>query len=125
MAAILRFFITAFFGAFSYALPELIRRVLGFIGIGVLTYSGMNFLEGKLVDLFQAQLVGLPIMVLQFLGLFRVDDAFSMIMSAWAIRKVADGWSSGSKSILNFRRNGSAPTDPWSGGGPPKTGGWF
>lgn len=121
----LKWFITAFFGALSFSIPELIRRIFGFVGIGYVTYTGMNLLESQLILLFQSQLVGLPAAVLQFLGIMHIDDAFSMIMSAWAIRKIFEGWSSGSRSAFTYRNNGSAETNPWSGGGPPKTGGWF
>ncbi|MGZ3999611.1 MAG: DUF2523 domain-containing protein [Mucilaginibacter sp.] len=126
MIAALRWLVSALLSGLAYSIPELIRRVIGFLGIALVTTVGINRVEQALIDKFTSQLAGLPLITAQFLGMLHIDDAFSMLISAYALRRIMDGVSSaGSKSGYTYRRNGSAESNPWSSGGPPKTGGWF
>lgn len=126
MIQLVHWFLLLFFGSLSYSIPELVRRVFAFIGVSMVTISGVNFIESLLVTKFTGLLSDLPYSVMQILGLMHIDDAFSMIISAFAIKRVLSGWdSSGKKSKLTIGKDGVSDTpDPWSGG-PPKTGGYF
>lgn len=105
-----------FFAAFSLSIPELIRRVLSFLGVGLITVTGINYAEQLLIDKFVSQLSGLPMVTLQFLGMFRIDDAFSLIVSAFAVKKLMTGWSStggGRRQTYTYNKGGT-DADPWS-----------
>lgn len=121
MVVVLKWFISAFFGALTFALPELLRRIFGFLGLGLITMTGVNYVENLLVDKFKAQLIGLPLTVIDFLGMFRIDDAFSLLISAYAIKRLMDGWNNGSMSKYGRNTTGTSG-DPWSS---PRSGGWF
>ncbi len=121
MGSALKWVISAFFGALNFALPEILRRLFAFLGVGLTTYTGLNYVEQLLIDEFKVQLAGLPITIIDFLGMFRIDDAFSLLISAWVVRRVMDGWQSGSRSIFSRNTTGTS-TDPWSA---PRSGGWF
>jgi len=126
MIAALKWLVQALLAGFAASIPELLRRILGFLGIALITTVGLNKAEQVLIDKFTAELAGLPLATSQFLGMMHIDDAFSLLISAYAARRLLEGISAaGSRSGYTYRRNGSAETDPWSSGGPPKTGGWF
>jgi hypothetical protein len=121
MAVLLRFVLQFLFGAFTFALPEILKRVLTFLGIGALTLTGLNYVESQLIQMFTAQLNGLPGTVIKIVGMLRIDDAFSLMISAFVLRQYFDGWTNGSKSIFTRNTTGTS-SDPWSA---PRTGGWF
>lgn len=110
MAQLIKWAILALFSALSSFLPSLIGRILGFLGLATVTMTGMKYVENLLVTQFKSQLVGLPSTVFNFLGILHIDDAFTMVLSAWAIRRLIDGWdSSGSKTSYTTKAPKSMP----------------
>jgi len=102
-----------FFGALQLALPEIIKRIALYLGFSLATITGLNYIETQLIQKFQDQLVGVPLLALQFVGMMNVDKALTLMLSAFAFRKLMDGWSAtGTRSTWTSK-------DPWNGPGGP------
>lgn len=78
----------------SWALP-IVRTVLVGLGIGYVTYQGMDILLGQVQAHFFGLLGGLPSTMLQILGLGGIDKCCNILFSAFAARLVLDGVSGG------------------------------
>ena len=78
-------FLPALIGALAGAMGSLIGRAVIALGIGYVTYKGLDVMIGALRDNVVAQVSGLSGQALQFVSFLYVDKALSMIMSAVVI----------------------------------------
>lgn len=78
----------------TWALP-IVRSVLIGLGVGFVTYQGLDVLLGQLRGHVFDLLGSLPLSMLQILGLGGIDKALNIIFSAFAARLVLDGVTSG------------------------------
>lgn len=86
MGGIIKVLVQALFGGAALALPEIIKRILVSLGIGAVTYIGMEALLDNLSDLVTTQFQGLPSQAAIVLGLMEADRFCTNILAALAIR---------------------------------------
>lgn len=69
----------------------LIWMALKAIGIGFVTYTGMNFLMDNAINMFYQRIGEMPQAMVQIFGILDIDVAFNIIVSAFAIRAAMNG----------------------------------
>lgn len=79
-------FIAALIGGFIAAINSIIGKILLYLGIGIIAYSGMNALFNTAKSYITGGLSSAGGQIAGFLGFMQVDVAFSMILSAISIR---------------------------------------
>lgn len=87
----------------SAALVPLAKKLLAALGIGAVTYIGMNAIVDQAKQHVMTSLQGMPADVVQLIGLTRMDVAVNIIFAAIATRMTLAGvnkLSGGSKSGL-------------------------
>lgn len=72
---------------------SLVLKTLTVLGVGAVTYVGVNFVIGELKDYVLANFVTAPVLVQHILGLLKVDVAINIIFSAVAMRLTLAGVS--------------------------------
>lgn len=75
--------------------PTLVGKVLISLGIGVVTYAGIDTTLTWLKSSAVTALMGLPPQVVGMLSLMRVGSCISMVFSAILIKFTMDGLTSG------------------------------
>lgn len=76
-------------------MPSLIGQALIALGIGVVTYTGVDFALGWLKSGAVSALGGLPAEVVGMLALMKVGSCISMVFSAITVRAGMNGLNSG------------------------------
>ncbi|PAT41396.1 cobalt ABC transporter permease [Vandammella animalimorsus] len=98
--------IAAFIGAIARALPSLIYRVMAALGLGLITYQGMNVLLNH-VKQFAGSAFGAlgayPFMS-ELAGFFMLDKHVSIVLSAISVKLVLMGWDRVSGSVTRLGR---------------------
>lgn len=91
-------FLAALLGGLYSALGSMVGKVLVSLGIGYVTYSGVNVA----LDFFKAQTfariesaASVVPNLLYFAGVFQVGTCFNILFSAWTARLVIQGVTSG------------------------------
>lgn len=87
-------FIAMIGGMLIQIVGSLAGRVMVALGIGVVTYTGINASLEALKSQAIASLFALPPQILSMLGIMKVGVAISIIMSATAARLVLNGLTS-------------------------------
>lgn len=76
-------------GAFlSTIIVPLIWRAVAAIGLGFVTYTGIDLMLDELKIMVQGQFAGLPSLALQAIGMIKLDVGFTIILSSLLIRAV-------------------------------------
>lgn len=88
-------FIAALWGALLPMLGSMVGRVLVSLGIGYVTYTGVDTLLTWVKNAFLAGLSGIPGAAVQMAGVMKVGVCASMILSAVTMRLVMNGLASG------------------------------
>lgn len=83
-------------GFLAQAATALVGRVLIALGIGFVTFTGVNVLLNQLRDLFLSYVSGLPAWAVSILALCKIGACFSMILSTVAIKATISGVTGGS-----------------------------
>jgi len=86
--------IAALWGALLSLVGTLVGRVLVSLGIGYVTYSGINASIAWAKAAFLAGLTGLPAAAVGLAGVMQVGTCVSMLLSAVTARMVLAGMSS-------------------------------
>lgn len=86
MGGIIKTLVTALLGGTMVSLPEIVKRVLISLGIGVATFTGMTSLLGVVKAQAFQSLSSMPSSVVNIIGILNIDTAFSIVMSAYAIK---------------------------------------
>jgi hypothetical protein len=89
-------FIASLIGGLVQAAGTLVGRVLLSLGIGYLTYTGVDASLAWVRDQVVAASGGLPGQTLAVLGALRAGSGLSVVFSALAARLVLSGLTSGS-----------------------------
>lgn len=81
----------ALIAALITSLVPLVKMVLKALGIGLVSYVGINFILGQITDVIINNALSLPVSVQQILGLLKFDVALNIILSAVATRLTLRG----------------------------------
>lgn len=65
--------------------PELLKKIFVFLGIGLASYAGSDFLIGKLTAFLQQSLNSVPADILVILKLCKFDKGLAILISALTI----------------------------------------
>lgn len=87
-------FLAALLGGLVQAAGSIVGRVLIALGIGYVSYTGINALLTWIKSQVVAYLTGAPATVVAIMGLLKVDVALSIVFSALAARLVLQGLTS-------------------------------
>lgn len=85
------FIASAIIGALATTMGSLVGRVLLALGIGFVTYKGVDTAAGFLLDQIKSGFSQMPVDVLNFLAWTWIDKAIGMIFSAWAASMALQG----------------------------------
>ncbi|OBU86844.1 DUF2523 domain-containing protein [Chromobacterium subtsugae] len=78
-------------GVVNALLYSVIARIITALGIGAISFLGANAILSKVKSAIQSVATGLPADALNILGMSGLGIAFSIILSAFAIRMTLDG----------------------------------
>ena len=70
---------------------RLVTTAMRYIGVGAVTYVGVNFVVGELKDYILANFVAAPPLVQNILGLLKVDIAINIVLAAVTTRLILAG----------------------------------
>ncbi|MCX7206986.1 MAG: DUF2523 family protein [Proteobacteria bacterium] len=88
--------IAALIGGLVSAAATFAGRALIGLGVGVVTYTGFKMVLEKLQSDVISSFQGLPVAVIEVLGLLEVDTCVSILFSAYLGKMVVSGLTSGS-----------------------------
>lgn len=71
-------------GILYAVLGSVISRIILSSGVSIVSFYGLNFLLSSVFDSAKGSLLGMPMLVLQMLGLMDVDIFLNLIFSAYA-----------------------------------------
>lgn len=77
--------------AMGEVLKPLLKRIVMFLGFTAVTYVGVGALMESVKDQFIAAYSGIGADVLVYLSLAKVDQALSILLSAWAAKLTIKG----------------------------------
>lgn len=95
--------IAALWGGLIQVLGTLVGRILVSLGVGYLTYTGIDTSIGWAKAQFLSSLSGLPASALQIMGLLKVGICVSMLLSAVTMRMVLKGMQGGSIKRMTLK----------------------
>lgn len=81
----------ALISALVASLVPLAKMVLKALGVGVVSYVGINLVLTEATDVIMVNMLGLPVEIQQILGLLKVDVAINIILSAIATKLTLNG----------------------------------
>lgn len=81
----------ALIAALITSLVPLVKMVLKALGIGLVSYVGINFILTQITDVIINNALSLPVSVQQILGLMKFDVAVNIILSAVTTRLTLRG----------------------------------
>jgi hypothetical protein len=99
--------ILAWLAALVPIVKPLVIRVLTSLGLGVATYSGIALLLDQLRDLVVANINASGATILQYIAVFNVDRAITIIFSACTVRLV----------FMGMNASGAMTRMTWGNGG--------
>lgn len=88
-------FIAALLGGLATAMGSMVGRVLIALGIGYVTYSGLNVLLDWIQSQIFSHLMGINSQVLGIIGVLQVGTSVNIIFSAIAARFIVGGITNG------------------------------
>jgi predicted membrane-bound spermidine synthase len=86
MGALIKTLVTALIGGTMVSLPTIIRRVLISLGFGVAVFTGSSALMAHIKSMAFGSVQGMPSLAANIAGILNIDVAFSIVMSAYAIK---------------------------------------
>lgn len=92
----------AIIGALASAMGSLIGRLLLALGIGFVSYTGVDTLVANLTSAIQGNLSGIPGSLWSWLGILKVQTSISILTSAFSTR-VAMSALSGTVKRMVFK----------------------
>jgi len=81
----------AFISVLVTALIPLVKMVLKALGVGIVSYVGINLVLTEATDVIMVNILGLPVEVQQILGLLKLDVAVNIILSAITTKLTLNG----------------------------------
>lgn len=86
MGGIIKLLIQGMLGGVAITLPTLIRRLMISVGIGLVVFSGFDVLLTHIKSMAFSHLASVGGIASQIIGLLNIDVAFSIVLSAYAIK---------------------------------------
>ncbi len=83
------------------SIRHLVIKTISSLGIGVMSYQGLNILLGMITDQVMQNFNSLPVSVLSIMGLGGLDHFINIVLSAYSARFAM-------ASIKKFRMMGAA-----------------
>ena len=71
----------------------IVYQVVASLGVGFVTYTGINYLIDELLQLAQNELSGLDPAMFQIVSMLRLDDAIALLVSAVSVKFTLIGMS--------------------------------
>lgn len=90
---------TAIFAFLSTAVGPLVKQVLKALGIGMVSYVGLQLMVNQVKQYVTSSFAGLPSDVVSILGLAKIDVAVNIMLAAVITRAVVAGMDRASGSI--------------------------
>lgn len=88
----------------SVIIIPLVVKVLIALGVGFVTFTGLNLLLDEAYNLIVAQISSLPTEPLSMLAIMKVDVYITMVFSAYSARMALAGLTAaGTLSKINFK----------------------
>lgn len=81
----------AFISVLVTALIPLVKMVLKALGIGVVSYIGINLVLSEAIDVIMLNVLSLPLETQQILGLLKFDVALNILLSAYTTKLTLSG----------------------------------
>ena len=78
----------------------ILSRVLMGLGMGFVSYTGIDLASTQIHDLFMANAGALPASAAQWLGILKIGTCLNILLSAMAIKAALAGMSSGAVKKL-------------------------
>lgn len=82
-------------GLLATVLPDLVARVLAAVGIGFVSYVGVDLVFSGIRTAFTLQAGTLSAAAIGLLGIYKIGTCFNILMSAYAIRAALAGVTGG------------------------------
>jgi hypothetical protein len=95
--------VSALIGGLIQALGTIVGRILISLGIGFVTYQGIDTTLDYVKDTITSNLQGLPADIVGIASICQIDTAVSIIFSAIAVRFVIQGLTSGTMKRMVFK----------------------
>ncbi|OZY86760.1 hypothetical protein CBP51_07045 [Cellvibrio mixtus] len=76
---------TRFWAFILFALPLVLEKAIKLLGIGVISYAGVDLTVDQISDFLLSKLNGLPQDLLQIFLIMKVDAGFKIVLTAMAI----------------------------------------
>lgn len=86
MPAFLMLLIQGLMGGLMISLPTLIKRLAISLGVGVFSVIGLEVVLNHIKSLAFSNLAGMPALTANVIGILNIDTAFSIVMSAYAMK---------------------------------------
>lgn len=88
-----------------FAVPQLLSRVLKWLGFGVVSYVGFDFLVDKLFNFLMGRFNGMPSALLAILKIMHVDTGMKLVFTAMSIAMAIKLATASSKLIFKPNPN--------------------
>ncbi|WP_312723688.1 DUF2523 domain-containing protein [Stutzerimonas nitrititolerans] len=92
----------AIFSFLSTAVGPLVKQVLKALGIGMVSYVGLQIMVDQVRGYVTSNFAGLPSDVVAVLGLAKVDIAVNIVLAAVITRAIVAGMDKASGSITKL-----------------------
>lgn len=96
-------FLAALLGGLLQAAASMAGRVLISLGVGFVTYSGVNATISYIVNIIHTTVQGTPALLLAALGLVQFDVVVSMLVAAVTAKFVINGLTSGALKKMVYK----------------------
>ena len=92
---------------------SLVSRLLVYLGIGAVSYSGMHLILDRLTDFIFAQSGSVAGVAGQFVGLLHLTDGVNMVVSAILIKFTMMGLTAGHGTLVKWTRGPGGRSPLW------------
>lgn len=94
--------IQALIGALIVSVVPLVKMVLKALGIGIVSYVGINFVLSQIIEVITQNITSVPMQMQQIMGLAKIDVGLNIVLSAVSTRLTLKGFDklTGSKTVL-------------------------
>jgi hypothetical protein len=94
------FWIATILGGLVQIAGHLVGRILISLGVGYVTFTGIDSSLTWAKDFAMSHLMGAPAVALSLMGLMKVGSIISMLVSAYGVRLLLNGLTGGTLSRM-------------------------
>lgn len=102
MAGLIAWLVSALGGLALRLTVPLMFAALGALGLGIVTYTGIDLLLQEATDQIVGSMQGLPANMAAMAGILKHDVALNIMISAFVARLTLTGLSAGAKSVFRI-----------------------